>query len=170
MVHSVREEFKVCGQATEVRATFVNMPMFSSMLSQDPALRRSRHSGWLRQAYSGFYKSLRGLTRQKERSKNRQRHLGSRELLSQTGHPIRSLMQCAYILAIDSSRDLQQAIIRLQDSDDEHPSFIHVPEFWALLINSESPSHHSAFLPPLTFKIPSLLAPRLRLNSSLPRT
>ena len=71
-------------------------------------------------------------------SQNNHRELASRELRKRDGHPIRTLMEYMNILAIDNERDWQQAIIRLEDEhheDDQDRPFIHVPEFWALIVN-----------------------------------
>lgn len=60
----------------------------------------------------------------------------TREMRPANIHPVRSLLEYSNILAIDSERDRHQAITKLDsnryfDSDE----FIHVPEFWALVIN-----------------------------------
>lgn len=59
----------------------------------------------------------------------------SRELRQSDKHPIRTLLQYSNILAIDSKRDGRQVINQLDRDSTSSSTFIHVPEFWALIIN-----------------------------------
>ena len=63
------------------------------------------------------------------------RYPSSKEIRSSDHHPIRSLLQYSNILAIDSERDRQQVITRINERYTDTDCFVHVPEVWALVIN-----------------------------------
>ena len=129
IVHQAKDSVEVGGQKTVVKATFISIPVFSSMRSQEP-MPKHRHD------YSFFRKPFRRLFYDEiYYHTTRDEHLANKEVRWHNDHPIRTLMQYANTLAMDSSRDLQQVVIKLGDDNSSRPPFIHVPEFWALVIN-----------------------------------
>ncbi|KPI35268.1 uncharacterized protein AB675_3782 [Cyphellophora attinorum] len=50
-------------------------------------------------------------------------------------HPLRTLLQHTNHLAIDDERDRSQVITRLPRASGGKKAYIHVPEFWALVVN-----------------------------------
>ena len=136
MTHQVKEAPEVGGQKTEVRATFVSMPIFCSMRTQEPVPKHHHDYSMLRKPFQRIFESIHHLVHSEQYTRKRHHHAANAQLRMRNEHPIRSLMQYANILALDKSRDRQQAVIRLGDDDDEHQPFVHVPEFWALIINN----------------------------------
>ena len=132
LVHQVKDSHEIGGQKREVEATFVSMPILSSMRILEPM---SKDHGFVRGPLQRLFETTHRLVNEEQYSKARYGHLGSKELRSRHGHPIRTLMQYANILAVDNFRDLQQAVIRLEGNKTLHTPFIHVPEFWALIVN-----------------------------------
>ena len=59
----------------------------------------------------------------------------SKDIRHSDHHPIRSLLQCSNILAIDSERDRGQVIMKMDEEAEKAKHFIQVPEIWALIIN-----------------------------------
>ena len=141
MVHQVKETHELSGQKTEVKATFISIPVFCAMRSQEPATEHHHDYGVLRKPLQSIFERTHRMVHEEEYSRSRHRDQASREIRMRNDHPIRSLMQYANILALDNSRDGQQAILRLEDEDGSQQPFIHVPEFWALIINNCESSH-----------------------------
>jgi hypothetical protein len=135
MVHQVKEAPVVSGQKTEVKATFISIPIFCAMRSQESETKQTEY-GRFRKPLQRIFENIHRLVHEEKYTSHRQHHLASRKLRLRNDHPIRSLMQYANILALDNSRDRQQAIVRLEDYDGSQQAFIHVPEFWALIINN----------------------------------
>ena len=136
MVHQVKETPEVAGQKTEVKATFISIPVFCSMRTQEPETKHHHDYGVFRRPLQRLFESIHRLVHEEEHLRVRHRHLASKELRTRNDHAIRTLMQYANILALDSSRDQQQAIIRLGDDGSSRQPCVHVPEFWALIINN----------------------------------
>ena len=133
-VHQVKQDVEVAGQKTEVKATFVSMPVFSSMRSTE-SHKHHRSYGPLRKPLQTVFEKLFKFATAEDYEKTQHHHLASKVLRSHSGHPIRSLMEHRNLLAVDHSRDFQQAVIKLEEDEDSGQPFIHVPEFWALIIN-----------------------------------
>jgi hypothetical protein len=65
-------------------------------------------------------------------------YLNRHALRTPARHPIRSLLQYSNILALDTERDKRQVVVVTKLGEDEPADskpIIHVPEFWALIIN-----------------------------------
>lgn len=136
LVHQVKASPEVSGSKTEVKATFISIPIFCSMRSRGGSDGQDDEFGWFRKPLQRIFDSLHLRVHEETHAKNRHRQLASKELRKRNDHPIRSLMQYANILALDTLRDQQQATLRLEDDEGPNPPFIHVPEFWALIINA----------------------------------
>lgn len=60
----------------------------------------------------------------------------SEDIRYSDSHPIRSLLQYSNILAIGSERDRGQVVCKMNEEAHRVDHFVHVPEIWALNINS----------------------------------
>ena len=83
----------------------------------------------------------------------------SKEIRHSDNHPIRSLLQCSNILAIDSERDRGQVIMKTDEESETTRHFIQVPEIWALIINMYT------MITCAPFEIPDLCGDHVRLRS-----
>jgi hypothetical protein len=138
MVHQVKEAPEVGGQKIEVKATFISIPIFCSMKSPEPKIQSGHVPGFLQQPFNRLFEKVHRLVHDEDYDYKRDDHLHrvNKQAHLRNDHPIRSLMRYANILALDNSRDYKQAILRLGDDvDSTQPPYIHVPEFWALIIN-----------------------------------
>ena len=139
LVHQIKDNVEIiAGEKTEVKATFLSMPIFSSMRCRDPHPEHNlepQHKGGLLGSLRLLFEKTHRLVHEEAYSQNDHLELATRELRKREGHPIRSLMEYTNILAVDNERDWQQAVVRLEDEGSREQPFIHVPEFWALIIN-----------------------------------
>ena len=137
IVHQVKTTPEVSGQRTEVKATFISIPILCCMQSQEHDPKPHHDYTLLRKPFQRLFESTYRLVHEEEYTSHLHHHIASKELRKRNDHPIRSLMQHANVLALDNSRDEKQAVIRLGD-DDPHSQqpFVHVPEFWVLIINN----------------------------------
>lgn len=134
-VHETKQTVEIDGQKTQVEATFMSMPIFSSMRSAESSTPHEDHLSRFIRPLQTLYKKTWELVHEEDYSKTQHHHLASKVLNERNGHPTRSLMEHRNILAVDHSRDFQQAVIKLEDDNPRTRPFIHVPEFWALIVN-----------------------------------
>jgi hypothetical protein len=136
LVHQITANPEISGQKTAVKATFISLPIFCSMPGQETSEDKRDEYGFVREQLQKIFENLHFVAHEEHYARNRHRQLASKEFRKRNDHPIRSLMEYANILALDRSRDEQQATLRLGDAEGPNPPFIHVPEFWALIINN----------------------------------
>jgi hypothetical protein len=136
LVHAVKATPEVSAAKTEVKATFISIPIFCSMPNQHKPKSEEDEYNILRRLLQPVFEKMHLHVYQKEYVQQRHRQFLSEELRKRSDHPIRSLMEYANILALDSSRDEKQATLRLGDVKGPSPPIVKVPELWALIINN----------------------------------
>ncbi|KPI40261.1 uncharacterized protein AB675_7616 [Cyphellophora attinorum] len=141
LVHQVKENVNFADAKSEVKATFISIPVFSSMHGEEPVVHHDKPTqqhGMVRQLLQTMFEKTHKLVHAEAYSKDHHQELATKELRKREGHPIRSLMQYTNILAPGLDRDWHQAMVRLENEDDHDQPLIHVPEFWAVIINTKT--------------------------------
>jgi hypothetical protein len=136
LVHAVKATPEVSAAKIEVKATFISVPIFCSMPDQPKPKSEEDNYSIFRRLLQPLFEKMHLHVYQEKYVQQRHRQFLSEELRKRSDHPIRSLMEYANILALDSSRDEQQATLRLGDAQGPSPPIIKVPEMWALIINN----------------------------------
>lgn len=97
MVHQVKETHELSGQKTEVKATFISIPVFCAMRNQEPEAEHHHDYGVLRKPLQSIFERTHRMVHEEEYSRTRHRDQASKEIRMRNDYLIRSLMQYANI-------------------------------------------------------------------------